>query len=212
MKTLVLPPHTLHYLTQHNHALHLVPMEPQPPYDFGEVKTRDGKVYWYWDDQISGNVRRIELTPPYTPGEVLAVAEPFTPSHIVCVATGACLVMTAENGTEFRKMIPDGVAIDELLVMNPGVPRPASEMPSWAARTHVVVRDQDPLRLAELTEEQANDFGFYGWYMPTHPDIGSTDGRTPEEECREWWEQEHPSHPWQTTYCWAVRLERGEAK
>lgn len=46
-------------------------------------------------------------------------------------------------------------------------------------------------RLGEVTDDQAVECGFNGWYSPCHPDAGSTDGRTPFEELREQWNSDY---------------------
>ena len=52
-----------------------------------------------------------------------------------------------------------------------------------------------PLRLSEISEEQARETGCESRHLATH-----TRG------LERWWESTHPNHPWKSTWAWGVGL------
>ena len=67
----------------------------------------------------------------------------------------------------------------------------------------------DLRRTDAITESEAGMAGCRGWYAPCHPDLGSTDGRTPEEEFRDNWLADNPGAKW-GEWAWFVTAERIE--
>ena len=91
---------------------------------------------------------------------------------------------------------------------------PAIHMPRWAARILLDVSDVRVERLQDISEEDAVAEGCPGWYAPSHPDFGVTDGRLPHEESAEFWDSLNgrkagrtwADNPWVTATTFQQRL------
>lgn len=81
--------------------------------------------------------------------------------------------------------------------------RSAATMPYWAVRTRRVVAAVEPIRAAEMTEEQARALGHRGG---SGPDYYSTSTY----EARHHYESIHGEGSWAKDWVWFLRLERSD--
>ena len=82
------------------------------------------------------------------------------------------------------------------------------------ARLSLEVLDVRVERVRDISEGDAQAEGFMGWYQPLHPDDGSTDGRLPSDEFKEYWNTIHkkkPEYQWEANpWVWMYEFKKIE--
>ena len=152
-----------------------------------------------------GSVERIA---PHSPGDVLAVGED---AFYWTGGEGGTSDVAYLDDPELKILLRDQSKIDQwkkdiasiAAVVGNWERKPASTMPSWAARKFFTVTDIRPVDLREVSEEDAIAAGFEGWAdCRVVGNITVSDVIPPRTEFRRYWTDQHPDDPF--AYAWRV--------
>lgn len=167
----------------------------------------DGKFYWCWGDAMSGFkevgqfAKHLAMSCPYgKPGDMLWVREAFIyePATYCYEASVSIPAVPASVVYRADAQDPRGGQWKSPLFMR-----------KEYSRLTLEITDVRVQRLNEISEEDAGEEGFKGWYQPMHPDLGSTDGRTPVEEFAQKWNVINGAGSWESKpWVWALTFRK----
>lgn len=158
----------------------------------GELQGKAGGDICHIDGPWWGHIEELEC--PYgAPGDVLACREEWA-SYYCDESDGDLLTGDVAFYRDTCDCDPSEVEW-----------RPASEMPDWAIRRRVTVRQVEVRRVSTITEAEAMAAGWKG--LRHLPDVGGWLD-PPTFEMRRWWDSAFPATPWASDpWCWRVVVE-----
>ncbi len=207
----------------------VVPVKPQPrkPSDNNPDWHND---VWHWGSlSHSSSNHQMTVTTNLKTGETSYVEryipiEEWLPSHkkcpyrvggeIVCkerykIIAGNFIARTAvvryESGDEVREFRDIDMTLWPIRLSTKFLP--ARTIPQWASRYSLHLKSVEVRRVNTITEDEAVDCGCEGWWQPMHPDMGSTDGRTPAEQFQERYIEQHGAASFDSDFAWFARVE-----
>lgn len=194
----------------------LVPMRPQPdhkPFQVQGEATGD----WFTENRDypeRGPMMAQRWKPPFVPGDILNGREAWAENcdeygtEVIQYRAGGYLIHGAtgsrHNGTWRDETFPGECG----LISQPERWCSAQHMPAWAIRHRYPITSVSPVKLAEIGEEMATKAGFdtHGWGLTVAPG-----GELPcVHLLHKFWDSRHPKYPFQTSWAWAVELDRKE--
>lgn len=214
------PPHQMEALRRGELKLIVVRCKPQPILQYRAelyraVVDKFGCCRWYYDDIVDGPNRIAEgacgITNDERPINFIACPLGLVGDEIVCkerykIIAGHFLERTAvvryedDETREFRNLAECWpIRLSTKF-------RPARTMPQWASRYSLRLLSVEVRRVNTITEDEAVDCGCEGWWEPMHPDMGSTDGRTPAEQFQERYIEQYGAS-FDSDFAWFARVE-----